>query len=75
MANETEAKLGSMPMDRESALKDQDEAKRRKSSVGSSVTLRVFRGDAEGGKETDYDVPTFPRHGGPRCHPPYPGAR
>ena len=47
-------------MDRESALKDQEEAQRPVSSVGESVTLRVFRGDAEGGEERDYDVPTFP---------------
>ena len=24
------------------------------------VTLRVFRGDATGGSEADYEVPTFP---------------
>jgi succinate dehydrogenase / fumarate reductase iron-sulfur subunit len=47
-------------MDRESTFKDKDEANRSKSSVGASVTLRVFRGDAEGGAETDYEVPTFP---------------
>ena len=60
MATETEGKLGSMPMDREATLEDKDEAKRPVSSVGPSVTLRVFRGDAEGGVETDYEVPTFP---------------
>jgi succinate dehydrogenase / fumarate reductase, iron-sulfur subunit len=60
MATETDTKLGSMPMDREGALKDQEEAKRPASSVGDSVTLRVFRGDAAGGTETDYEVPTFP---------------
>jgi succinate dehydrogenase / fumarate reductase iron-sulfur subunit len=60
MATETEGKLGSMPMDREETFEDKDEAKRPVSSVGPSVTLRVFRGDAEGGTETDYEVPTFP---------------
>src|SRR5215208_5067009 len=60
MSTETEAKLGSMPMDRESALKVDDEAQGTRSSVGPSVTLRVFRGNAEGGTEQDYNVPTFP---------------
>jgi succinate dehydrogenase / fumarate reductase, iron-sulfur subunit len=60
MAGETESKLGSMPMDREATFEDQEEAKRPVSSVGATVTLRVFRGSAEGGTETDYVVPTFP---------------
>src|SRR4051812_35673970 len=60
MSTETEAKLGSTPMDRESALKDQEEAQRPTSSVGESVVLRVFRGDADGGTEQEYTVPTFP---------------
>jgi succinate dehydrogenase / fumarate reductase iron-sulfur subunit len=60
MATETESKLGSMPMDREAALEDKGEAKGPTSSVGETVTLRVFRGDAAGGEERDYTVPTFP---------------
>jgi succinate dehydrogenase / fumarate reductase iron-sulfur subunit len=60
MTTETESKLGSMPMEREAALEDKDEAKRPTSSVGAKVTLRVFRGNAESGTETDYEVPTFP---------------
>ncbi|MFL5733403.1 MAG: succinate dehydrogenase/fumarate reductase iron-sulfur subunit [Chloroflexia bacterium] len=60
MSTETESKLGSMPMDRESALKDQEEAQRPVSSAGETVTLRVFRGDPDGGEERDYAVPTFP---------------
>jgi len=60
MTTETEAKLGSMPMERESTFKDQDEATRPTSSLGQTVTLRVFRGTAENGTETDYEVPTFP---------------
>jgi succinate dehydrogenase / fumarate reductase iron-sulfur subunit len=60
VSTETESKLGSMPMDRESTVRDQEEATRPASSVGESVTLRVFRGDADGGEEHDYLVPTFP---------------
>ncbi len=52
MSTDIESKLGSAPMDRESAFEDKDEAKRRTSSVGASVTVRVFRGDAEGGVDT-----------------------
>src|SRR2546423_6893956 len=32
---------------------------RRQNSM-DTVTLRVFRGDARGGAERDYEVPTFP---------------
>ena len=60
MSSDTEAKLGSMPMDRESVLKDQEEATRPTSSVGESVVLKVFRGTVEGGTEEEYRVPTFP---------------
>jgi succinate dehydrogenase / fumarate reductase iron-sulfur subunit len=60
MTTETEAKLGSMPMDREATFEDHGEAKRPTSSVGQTVTLRVFRGTAEEGSESDYEVPTFP---------------
>src|SRR3712207_1772878 len=60
MTTETEAKLGSMPMDREATFEDKGEAKRQTSTVGQTVTLRVFRGDAEGGTHTEYEVPTFP---------------
>ncbi|HYP19513.1 MAG TPA: 2Fe-2S iron-sulfur cluster-binding protein, partial [Chloroflexia bacterium] len=60
MTTETEAKLGSMPMDREATFEDKGEAKRPTSSVGQTVTLRVFRGTAEEGTESDYEVPTFP---------------
>src|SRR5947199_3963766 len=28
--------------------------------IAETVTLRVFRGDASGGAERDYEVPTFP---------------
>src|SRR5947209_2191353 len=60
MPTETEAKTGSMPMDREATFRDQEEAQRPQSSVGPTMTLRVFRGDAEGGSEEEYKVETFP---------------
>ncbi|MDQ3927698.1 MAG: 2Fe-2S iron-sulfur cluster-binding protein, partial [Chloroflexota bacterium] len=60
MTTETEAKLGSMPMDREATFEDKGEAKRQTSTVGQTVTLRVFRGDSESGTHVEYEVPTYP---------------
>lgn len=46
--------------DQAAVLEDKGVLKPPPASVGATVTLRVFRGDPNGGTEEEYTVPTFP---------------
>jgi succinate dehydrogenase / fumarate reductase iron-sulfur subunit len=61
MATDTEQRTATtnLPADKAAVLEDKGVLHPPPSSVGETVTLRVFRGDAEGGTEVEYVVPTF----------------
>ncbi len=61
MATETEQKsTTTLTPEQATRLRETGEMPSQPAQTGRTVTLRVFRGDADGGTEQEYAVPTFP---------------